>query len=112
MTLAISISVCRQRGRLPSRTLLAWCCGNDFDLLLFGFLGLPIASLLAFGHVDLVGFEDEWNAELAKFVVRNYHSIQIGETCPDHIWRLKLDRLAQLLFGIIDLDLEHRETPL
>jgi hypothetical protein len=40
---------------------LARCCGNDFDLLLFGFLGFPIASLLAFGHVDLLGFEDDAN---------------------------------------------------
>jgi hypothetical protein len=42
-------------------TLLAWYYGNDFDLLLFGFLGLPIASLLAFGHVDLLGLEDDAN---------------------------------------------------
>jgi hypothetical protein len=28
---------------------------------LFGFLYLPIASLLAFGHVDLLGFEDDAN---------------------------------------------------
>jgi hypothetical protein len=41
------------------RTLLAWCCGNDFDPLLFGFLGLPIASLLALGRVDLLWFEDD-----------------------------------------------------
>jgi hypothetical protein len=46
-------------GHNYARTFLAWCCGNDFDLLLFGFLGLPIASLLALGHVDLLWFEDD-----------------------------------------------------
>jgi hypothetical protein len=35
---------------------LAWRCGNCLDLLFFGFLGLPIAFLLAFGHVDLLKF--------------------------------------------------------
>ena len=40
---------CQPRG------LLAWRCGNHLDLLLLGFLGFPIASLLAFGHVDLPG---------------------------------------------------------
>jgi hypothetical protein len=45
-------------GWLPSRGLLTWRCGNDLDLLLFGFFGLPITSLLAFGHVDLLGVND------------------------------------------------------
>ena len=60
MTLTISISFCPQL-RSAAIPHLGWCCGNDFDLLLFGFLGLPIASLLAFGHVDLLGFEDDAN---------------------------------------------------
>src|ERR1700757_4740294 len=46
-------------GHNYARTLLVWCYGNDFDLLLFGFLGLPIASLSALGHVDLLWFEDD-----------------------------------------------------
>src|SRR5258705_949215 len=50
MTLAISIPFAISEGRLPSRARLALRCGDDLDLLLFGFLGLPIASLLAFGH--------------------------------------------------------------
>jgi hypothetical protein len=39
--------------RLPSAGLLAWRSRNGLDLLLLGFLGFPIASLLALGHVDL-----------------------------------------------------------
>ena len=35
--------------------LLAWRRGNYLDLLFLGFLGFPIAFLLAFGHVDLPG---------------------------------------------------------
>jgi hypothetical protein len=31
---------------------LTRCCSNCLYLLFFGLLGLPIASLLAFGHVD------------------------------------------------------------
>jgi hypothetical protein len=46
------------QGRLPARTLLAWRRGNDLDLLFLGFFGFPIASLLAFGHVNLsLGFD-------------------------------------------------------
>jgi hypothetical protein len=45
-------------SRLPSRGLLAWRRGDCLDFLFFGFLGLPIAFLLAFGHVDLPGFDD------------------------------------------------------
>jgi hypothetical protein len=44
-------------GRLPSCGLLAWRCGNHLDLLFLGFLGFPIASVLAFGHVDLPRFD-------------------------------------------------------
>src|SRR5579864_6602782 len=36
--------------RLPSRGLLARRRGNGLDLLFLGFLGFPIALLLAFGH--------------------------------------------------------------
>src|SRR6266852_2282353 len=39
--------------RLPSRGLLAWRRGNGLDLLFLGFLGFPIALLLAFGHGGL-----------------------------------------------------------
>jgi len=39
-------------GRLPSAGLLARCGGNCLDLLFLGLLLFPIASLLAFGHVD------------------------------------------------------------
>ena len=41
------------QGRLPAAGLLARRCRNHLDLLLLGFLGLPIISLLAFGHVAL-----------------------------------------------------------
>jgi hypothetical protein len=44
--------------RLPSCGLLAWRRSDCLDFLFFGFLGLPIAFLLAFGHVDLPGFDD------------------------------------------------------
>ena len=42
-------------GRLPSAaaTLLARRSGNGLDLVLLGFLGFPVASLLALAHVDL-----------------------------------------------------------
>jgi hypothetical protein len=58
LTLAIAslFLFARREGRLPSCGLLAWRCGNCLDLLFFGFLGLPIAFLLAFGHVDLLKF--------------------------------------------------------
>ena len=51
--------------------LLAWCCGNHLDLLFLGFLGFPIASLLAFGHVDLPGLmvTSELNAFWLDIVV-------------------------------------------
>jgi hypothetical protein len=39
-------------GRLPSTGLLARCGGDYLDLLFLGLFGFPIASLLAFGHVD------------------------------------------------------------
>jgi hypothetical protein len=42
------------RGRLPSGSLLAWRRGDDLDLLFLGLLVLAIASLLAFGHNDLL----------------------------------------------------------
>jgi hypothetical protein len=48
-------------GRLPSCCLLAWRGGNYLDLLFFRFLGFPIASLLTFGHVDLLGVDDDTN---------------------------------------------------
>src|SRR5882757_9881052 len=41
----------RTNGRLPSTELLAWCGGNDLDLLFLGLLRFAIASLLTFGHV-------------------------------------------------------------
>ena len=41
----------RTQSRLPSTGLLAWCSGNDLDLLFLGLLRLAIASLLTFGHV-------------------------------------------------------------
>jgi hypothetical protein len=42
-----------RKRRLPACSLLAWRRGDGLDFFLFGFLGFPIASLLAFGHVDL-----------------------------------------------------------
>src|SRR5579864_2475694 len=39
--------------RLPSSGFLAWRRGNCLDLRLLGFLGFPITSLLATGHVAL-----------------------------------------------------------
>src|SRR3954452_2867456 len=39
--------------RLPSSSLLAWCCRNHLGLFLLGFFGLSIAFLLTFSHVDL-----------------------------------------------------------
>ena len=76
LTLSFLFPFVVREGRLPSRTLLAWCCGNDLDLLLFGFLGLPIASLLAFGHVDLPGFEEKANpnAELVTLSLLSVHA--------------------------------------
>jgi hypothetical protein len=41
-------------GRLPSGGFRARRRGNGLDLLFFGFLGLAIAFLLAFGHVGLL----------------------------------------------------------
>jgi hypothetical protein len=38
---------------------LARRCGNCLDLLFFWFLGLPITLLLAFGHADLPGVDDD-----------------------------------------------------
>ena len=35
------------------------------------------------------------NAEVAKFVVRNYHPVQIGEACPDHIWPVPSDQIKR-----------------
>ena len=46
----------RCEARLPGGGLLARRRGDCLDFLLLGFLGLPIASLLAFGHVDLPEF--------------------------------------------------------
>jgi hypothetical protein len=43
--------------RLPASGLLARRRGNHLDLLFLGFLGFPIASLLALGHIDLPGVE-------------------------------------------------------
>src|SRR5579863_7420014 len=40
--------------RLPNDGLLTWRSRNCLDLLLLGFLGFPIASLFAFGHVALL----------------------------------------------------------
>jgi hypothetical protein len=74
LTLSFLFPFVVREGRLPSRSLLAWCCGNDLDLLLFGFLGLPIASLLAFGHVDLPGFEEKANPN-AELVTLNLLSV-------------------------------------
>jgi hypothetical protein len=39
---------------------LAWRRCDDLDLLFLGLLDFPIASLLAFGHVDLPGFDVGW----------------------------------------------------
>ena len=41
-------------GWLPRCGLLAWRGGDHLDFLLLGFLGFPIASLLAVGHVNLL----------------------------------------------------------
>jgi hypothetical protein len=38
--------------RLPCSGFLTWSRSNCLDLLLFGLLGFPVASLLAFGHAD------------------------------------------------------------
>ena len=38
--------------RLPCGGLLTWSRSNCLDLLLFGLLGFPVASLLALGHAD------------------------------------------------------------
>jgi hypothetical protein len=38
---------------------LAWRCGNCLDLLFFWFLGFAITFLLAFGHADLLKFDDD-----------------------------------------------------
>jgi len=48
-------------GRLPRCGFSAWRCGNCLDLLFLWFLGLSIASLLAFCHVDLLGFANDAN---------------------------------------------------
>lgn len=56
------------QGRLPACTLLAWRRGDHLDLLLLGFLGFPIASLLAFGHVNLPGLMVTRNLILADIV--------------------------------------------
>lgn len=53
------------KTRLPSGSLLAWCCRNYLDLFLLGLLGLPIAFLLTFGHVDLLGVADDAGTEFA-----------------------------------------------
>src|SRR5579872_4525711 len=44
--------------RLPASSFLARRCGNCLDLRLLGFLGFPITSLLATGHVALPWFFD------------------------------------------------------
>jgi hypothetical protein len=49
--------------RLPACGLLAWRCGDGLDFLFLGFLGFPIASLLAFGHVDLPGLMMQYLVE-------------------------------------------------
>lgn len=46
------------KARLPRGALLARRRGNCLDLLFLGFLGFPIAFLLAFGHVALPEFFD------------------------------------------------------
>ena len=45
----------RGESRLPACGLLARRCRNDLDLVLLGLFRLPIAFLLTFGHVDLLG---------------------------------------------------------
>jgi hypothetical protein len=57
MTLAISF--CRKPRSAAMLRPLAWRGGNYLDLLFFRLLGLPIPSLLAVSHVDLLGFEDD-----------------------------------------------------
>lgn len=51
------------QGRLPASGLLAWRRGNHLDFLFLRFLGFPIASLLAFGHVDLPGLDGDVGTE-------------------------------------------------
>lgn len=59
-------------GRLPCRALLAWRGGNDLGLLFLGLLRFPIASLLAFGHVDLLGCDGDTGIECRIDQRRNY----------------------------------------
>ena len=58
------------QGRLPAcaRALLARRRGNHLDLVLLGFLGFPIASLLTLGHVNLPGLMVTRNLILADIV--------------------------------------------
>ena len=48
-------------GWLPRCGFSAWRRGNCLDLLFLWFLGFSIASLLAFCHVDLLGFAKDAN---------------------------------------------------
>ena len=48
-------------GWLPRCGFSAWRRGNYLDLLFLWFLGFSIASLLAFCHVDLLGFANDAN---------------------------------------------------
>jgi hypothetical protein len=43
-------------GWLPRCVFSAWRGSNNLDLLFLWFLGFSIASLLAFCHVDLLGY--------------------------------------------------------
>ena len=73
---------------MPSRSLLAGRGGNCLDLLFFGLLCLTIASLLTFGHFDLLGFDEAWelNADPAKVVITKTGPVWGGEVRPNHIW--------------------------
>src|SRR5581483_8707439 len=61
----------RREIRLPPAGLLAWRRGDGLDLRLLGFLNLPIASLLALGHVGLPGFVDTLDTNVRSTVRRD-----------------------------------------
>jgi hypothetical protein len=76
------------KGRLPCRSLSAGRGGNCLDLLFFWLLQLTIASLLTFGHSDLLGFDEAWelNADPANVVITRIGPVRAGEVRPNHIW--------------------------
>src|SRR5882757_6808959 len=68
----------RTNGRLPSTELLAWCGGNDLDLLFLGLLRFAIASLLTFGHV---GFSRSFGAKTLLLRRMLARGLQLIELC-------------------------------